>query len=29
MATELEPSPIAFASNHLASAGWEPGKHQR
>ena len=28
MATELEPSPIAFASHHLASAGWEPGKHK-
>ena len=28
MATELEEEPIAFASEHLAHAGWEVGKHQ-
>ncbi|MFN0093762.1 MAG: carboxymuconolactone decarboxylase family protein [Dehalococcoidia bacterium] len=27
MATTLEDEPVAFASQHLAPAGWEPGKH--
>jgi uncharacterized peroxidase-related enzyme len=28
MATELEDVPVGFASEHLAAAGWEPGKHR-
>lgn len=27
LATVLEPEPLAFASEHLGSAGWDPGKH--
>lgn len=27
MATTLEPEPLAFADDHLAARGWEPGKH--
>lgn len=27
LATELEPSPLKFASEHLAESGWNPGKH--
>jgi len=27
MATTLEPEPLAFASAHLATRGWEVGKH--
>lgn len=27
MATTLEPEPLAFATTHLASRGWEVGKH--
>ncbi len=29
MATPLEPEPLTFASNHLASRGWSVGKHAR
>ena len=28
MGTELERSPLAWSREHLARAGWEPGKHQ-
>jgi uncharacterized peroxidase-related enzyme len=28
LATDLEPSPFAVASEVIAPAGWEPGKHQ-
>lgn len=28
MATTLEPEPLAFATEHLTSRGWQPGKHQ-
>lgn len=28
MATQLEEEPVAFASQHLAAAGWTPGKHR-
>ena len=28
MATDLEDEPVAFASDHLAHQGWQPGKHQ-
>ncbi|MBM3374083.1 MAG: carboxymuconolactone decarboxylase family protein [Betaproteobacteria bacterium] len=27
MATTLEPEPLALAGEHLASTGWQPGKH--
>lgn len=27
LATMREPEPLAFASEHLGPAGWEPGKH--
>jgi uncharacterized peroxidase-related enzyme len=27
LATELEAAPLAFASQHLQSSGWEPGPH--
>ena len=27
MATELEQAPLAWAGQHLAPQGWEPGKH--
>ena len=27
MATTLEPEPLAYAADHLAAQGWEPGKH--
>ena len=29
MATPLEAEPLTFASNHLASRGWNVGKHAR
>jgi uncharacterized peroxidase-related enzyme len=29
MATELEGEPLNFASQHLASRGWQVGKHER
>lgn len=29
LAVELEDSPLAFASKHLKSKGWEPGVHAR
>ena len=28
MATELESSPLAWARDHLAAGGWDPGKHE-
>ncbi len=28
VATDLEPAPFAVASNVIAVAGWEPGKHR-
>lgn len=28
MATDLEDEPLAFARQHLATAGWEPGRHR-
>lgn len=27
LATDLEQSPLAFASQHLSGVGWDPGKH--